>query len=279
MMAGCVRPAAAQSEERGFTLYGRFDGTANTLGTFMRLDATVGYNFNRFVAVEAGLPVYFVRPSETALAYPGVSSVNGIGNVHTAVRLSFSNSVVNYAPSLTVTAPTGDESKGLSTGHVTYDWNNHFDRLFGRVMPYADIGIANAITDTPFFQRPFTSHGTVFHLEGGALLRIWQYANLGASAYTFEPSGEQTVVSRLGLPPQAQAGQNRGRGRRIGVFEVRQVTVGPAEIARDRGASAWIMFTPSQTATFYVGYSRSTTYALNTVFFGMGFNLGSMIRR
>jgi hypothetical protein len=281
----CCGPAAAQSgEERGFTLYERFDGTANTLGAFMRLDSTLGYNFNRFVALEAGLPVYFVRPSETALAFPGASRVNGIGNAHAALRLTFANPGVNYVPSLTVTAPTGDEAKGLSTGHVTYDWNNHFDRLFGRLMPYADIGIANSITDTPFFQRPFSSYGKVVHLEGGALLRIWQYASIGASAYTIEPSGEQTVVSRLGPPPQAQEpqegqSQNRGRGRKSGVFELQQVTVGPAEIARDRGASAWIMLTPSQTVDFHIGYSRSATYALDTVFFGVGFNIGSMIRR
>ncbi len=278
--AVCSSSAVAQNgEERGFTLYERFDGTANTLGAFMRLDSTLGYNFNRFVTFEAGLPVYFVRPSETALAFPGASSVNGIGNAHAALRLTFANPAVNYVPSLTVTAPTGDESKGLSTGHVTYDWNNHFDRTFGRLMPYADIGVGNTITDTPFFQRPFSSYGKVFHLEGGALLRIWQYASIGASAYTIEPSGEQTVVSRLGPPPQAQAGQNRGQGRKTGVFELQQVTVGPAEIARDRGASAWIMLTPSQTVDFHIGYSRSATYALDTVFFGVGFNIGSMIRR
>ncbi len=278
--AVCSSSAVAQNgEERGFTLYERFDGTANTLGAFMRLDSTLGYNFNRFVTIEAGLPVYFVRPSETALAFPGASSVNGIGNAHAALRLTFANPVLNYVPSLTVTAPTGDESKGLSTGHVTYDWNNHFDRTFGRLMPYADIGIGNTVTDTPFFQRPFSSYGKVVHLEGGALLRIWQYASIGASAYTIEPSGEQTVVSRLGPTPQAQAGESRGRGRKTGVFELQPVTVGPAEIARDRGASAWIMLTPSPTVDFHIGYSRSATYALDTVFFGVGFNIGSMIRR
>ncbi len=272
--------AAAQSgEERGFTLYARLDGTANTLGFIARMDSTLGYKFSRFVALEGGVPVYFVRPSETALAYPRAASVNGVGNAHAALRLTFTNPVLNYAPSLTVTAPTGDESKGLSTGHVTYDWNNHFDRTFGRFMPYADIGIGNTVTDTPFFQRPFASYGTVAHLEGGALLSFSKYAHIGGSAYAVEPSGEQTVVSRLGPPAQAQAGQGRGRGRKAGVFEIQQVTVGPAEIARDRGASAWIMLTPAGAVDFHVGYSRSATYALDTVFFGIGFDIASMIRR
>jgi hypothetical protein len=272
--------AVAQTgEQQGFTFRARLDGTANTLGFIARMDSALGYNLNRFVALEAGLPVYFVRPSQTALAYPGAASVNGIGNARGALRLTFANPVLNYAPSLTVTAPTGDESKGLSTGHVTYDWNNHFDRTFGRLMPYADVGIGNTVTDTPFFQRPFASYGKVVHFEGGALLSISKHAHVGGSAYAVKPSGEQTVVSRLGLPAQAEAAQGRGRGRKMGVFELQRVTVGPAEIARDRGASAWMMLTPSGAVDFHIGYSRSATYALDTVFFGIGFDIASMIRR
>jgi hypothetical protein len=139
------------------------------------------------------------------------------------------------------------------------------------------------------------------HLEGGALLRISRYVGIGGSAYAIEPSGEQTVVSRLDPQSQSQTGtttptqpappaqsqmgqgqgqgQGRGRGQKSGVFEMNQVTVGPAEIARDRGASAWIMLSPSSTVDFHIGYSRSATYALDTVFFGVGFNIGSMIKR
>jgi hypothetical protein len=74
-------------------------------------------------------------------------------------------------------------------------------------------------------------------------------------------------------------GASRGRGQKQGVFETQQVTVGPAEIARDRGASAWIMLSPTPTVDFHIGYSRSATYALDTVFFGVGFNIGSIIKR
>ena len=56
--------AAAESEgSQGFTLYERFQGSSNTLGLVTRLDTSIGYNFNRHFGVDAGIPVYFVRPS------------------------------------------------------------------------------------------------------------------------------------------------------------------------------------------------------------------------
>ena len=267
-------------EDSGFYLYERVDATSNQVGFVTRLDSSIGYKLNRYFAVDAGLPVYAVRPSESALSTSSVARVNGIGNARIAGHFLVMNPAVDYLSSLTVTAPTGDKDKGLSTGHVTYDWNNHLDRSFGRLTPFGDVGIANTVSDTPFFIRPFTSTGFVAHLTGGVQCRLLKAVGVGALAYTIRPSGEQTVVSRVRpkdtvSPPGQSAGHGRGRG----VFESAAATVGPAEIARDRGGSTWLSITPSRLLEFQLGYTRSTTYSLNTVYFGAGINLGSLIRK
>src|SRR5260370_27751787 len=59
---------AAEDESRGLILYERFLGSSNTLGNFLRLDTTVGYSFNKYFSIDGGLPVFFVRPSETTTA-------------------------------------------------------------------------------------------------------------------------------------------------------------------------------------------------------------------
>jgi len=45
------------------------------------------------------------------------------------------NPTLNYATSLTGSAPTGDSRKGLSTGHATFDWNNRLDHDIGPLTP------------------------------------------------------------------------------------------------------------------------------------------------
>src|SRR5689334_4577011 len=114
---------------RGFTWYERFEGSVNTLGAVTRLDSTVGYNFDSHFSVAGGIPVYFVAPSHsTTTAATATNSFNGIGNAYGQFSLTLANPLVNFMSTITATAPTGDEALGLSTGHVTIDWSNYFER-------------------------------------------------------------------------------------------------------------------------------------------------------
>lgn len=278
----CAANCAGESpDQAGFYLYERFDSTANTLGFISRVDSTAGYKLNRYVAFDAGLPLYIVRPSESVAATSAIQRVTDIGNAHMTARLTVVRPVLSYLGSFTVTAPTGDEQKGLSTGKATFDWNNQLERTFGRVTPFAALGVANTIADTPFFLRPYTSQGLVTHLEGGARVALASRLELGGSVYAYEPSGEQTVISRVkrgtAVASQPASASRSGRGK-PGVFESSAITTGDAGIARDRGGNVWLSFGPVHAFDFQVGYSRSTTYALGTVFFGVGVNLGSIIK-
>jgi hypothetical protein len=210
---------AQQSGEAGSTFYTSFQGNSSSLGQVMRLDPSIGYRFNRFFEVDFGLPFYFIRPSVAATQNFAGNSESGLGNSYTDLRLSFRNPVVNYGSTLTVTAPTGDRDKGLSTGKVTWDWNNHFNKKLGPLAPFVNAGVANAITDTPFFIRPYISRGFVSHIEGGASWNFLRLASIGASAYAYEPSGKQTVVSRVvrrgSSAGGGETGQGRGSGKRV----------------------------------------------------------------
>src|SRR5262249_10029846 len=148
---------AADDESRGMIFYERLLGSSNTLGNFLRLDTTVGYSFNRYFSIDGGLPVLFVRPSQTATAFAGAKSTNGIGNAYLELRFALANSLLNYSAVVTGTAPTGDKNAGLSTGRATIDWTNRFDRSFSRLTPFGAIGFANTVSDTPLFIRPYTT--------------------------------------------------------------------------------------------------------------------------
>ncbi len=275
----------SEQEGKGFTVWGRFQGSANTIGLVSRLDGAAGYNFNRYLGVDGGVPVYFVRPSSDTSSALGTTARSGIGNVFGDVRLSIANPLVNYTSVLTGTAPTGDKDRGFSTGRPTIDWVNHFDRSFSRLTPFANIGLANTISDTPFFIRPFSSLGFVSQLEGGADYRIVRGVSVGGSAHKITPSGKQTVISRVVAAPRGASsgrGSSRGDGNRHGheqPFETTFETVGTSDLARDHGFSGWVNLRPASYVSFEVGYSRSVPFALDTLFFGTSFNLRPLAHR
>ncbi len=264
-----------QKQKKGFTLWERFDGSSNAEGQVMTLTSSVGYDFNKYFGVEAGVPVYFVRSTS---AVSGTTSSSGIGNFYAGLRLSLANPVVNYSSSLTGSAPTGATSRGRSTGRANVDWTNHFDRDFGRWTPFADLGVGNSIPDTRFFRRPFITLGKVAHFEAGTSYNIWRSLDVSVSAYDVAPWGQQKIYSRL-LRRQAGITGGPGTSRRGRVFESSALTVGGAVLARDNGFNVGFTGRPASFLELGLGYSRSVHFRLDTVSFGLGLNLSSLLRK
>jgi len=254
-----AKPDKPQKEDKGYTLYEQFEGSSNTLGQVLKFDTTAGYNFNKFFGVDLGVPVYIVRASTTSTSTTTTTpqSTNGMGDVYTNLRLTVDNPLLNYASTLTGRAPTGNTQSGLSTGRATFEWMNHFDRGFLGLRPFVNLGVANSISDTHFFVRPFTTLGKVGEFEGGASYKLLDLVGVGASVYADEPWGTQKVFSKLIR---------------------RKETTGSASLARDNGFSGWLDAGLGRYLDCELGYNRSVHYDLNTVSFSVGFNVGSLVK-
>ena len=269
----------------GFTVDQRFQGSSSSFGQIFKLNTNLSHELGRHVGIDAGVPFYFVNDSASGTT-SGSGFRSGVGNVYTSLRLSFKGAL-NYTSTITGTAPTGDKDKGLSTGRATVDWNNSVQKVIAhRVAPYANVGIANTISDTPFFIRPFSSTGLIGHIEAGSTVSISRLIYVGASGYAVLPSGKQTIISKIveihtePQPPRSSPGNSRGRGvgltkpRPDRVFETTREVVGTADLASDHGGSTWIGIGPIRGMDLTVGYSRSKRYGLNTVFWGVGKRFG-----
>lgn len=283
--APAVYGAEQIGDDRGWSFSQRFQGSSNSAGVVLKTNSTVTYRFNRHVEAYAGIPVYFAREASTS---GGTKFMNGIGNVYSGLLVTAGNSAIQYSSDLVATAPTGDRTRGFSTGHPAIDWTNTFSHSFTAVTPFASVGAANTISDTSFFVRPFSSKGVVAHFEAGALIDVAPRVSVGASGYGVRAKGEQQIISKVVEQPAQggllsgvarSAGLNSGTGRsginRVeNVFVTQQETLGPAEIANDHGFSMWVSIRPTTLTDFYIGYSRSATYDFNSLFFGVGFRVG-----
>ena len=273
----------APSDFKRFTFNGAIQGSANSNAQVNRLEASVGYNFSRKFGIDVGLPFYFVNSNVST--DPNLNGFrSGLGNAFITLRATPTLADWNYVSSLTATAPTGDRDEGFSTGRVTVDWNNFISRSFSRFTPFVNLGIANTVSDTSFFYRPFSSLGIVGHFEGGTSYRLHRSLSVGASAYSIVPSGDQKIYSRVTKPQNAAPSQpsdstiltGQGRAR---AFETTAVIVDDASLARDHGLATWLTVYPTATVYLQTGYHRSVPYSLNTFFFGVGVQLDSVYGR
>jgi hypothetical protein len=111
------------------------------------------------------------------------------------------------------------------------------------------------------------------HFRGGASVELARHFSLGASLYDIVPFGDQTVFSRVTGSGSGAAGTH-GRS-----FQSQQQTTGTAAIAHDDGFSTFVDFTPNSVVDAELGYTRSVHYALNSVSFSLGFNVGRWLRK
>src|SRR5437588_654516 len=81
--------------ESGMSFDERSSGSGSTLGFISKFDSALGYQFNRYLTVEGGLPFYTVHPSSSVSQITGAQSVTGIGNAYGDVRLTLLNPAVN----------------------------------------------------------------------------------------------------------------------------------------------------------------------------------------
>jgi hypothetical protein len=269
---GLLPAARAQSSPdsgKGLIWYESLTGSSSSLGTVSRFDSTLDYNFNHHFSVDFGAPVLFAHASSSSTA-TSLRSASGIGDIYTDVRLTIRNPLLNFVSNIRGTVPTGSTQNGFSSGRATADWSNHFDRAFGHVTPFADLGVANTVPDNTYFVRPYTTLGVTGHFDGGATIHILPLLNFRASAYAIEPSGQQKLFSRF---LNRQVSGNPGAAHSGRLFQTSPETTGSADIARDHGFSLGFESSPFHLLDLTVGYTHSASFALNTVYFGLGFNL------
>ena len=269
-VAEAQNSASPAGKEKGFIFYEAFEGSSDAEGQVMTLSSSGTYRFSQHFSAGIGIPIYFDRASSLTT---GTVTSSGIGNAFLILHAGWKQPLVNYATSLLGTMPTGDSKKGLSTGHATFDWSNRFDRDIRRFTPFIDVGLANSVTDTRFFQRPFISYGSLAHFEGGTDIDLSHSVSLTLSAYDIAPWGTQTVTSRL--VTRGAAG-NLGNGKHGRVFENAHQSTGSATLVRDNGYTADLSYSPRPYLELNAGYSRSVSFALNTVSFGIGLNVSAL---
>lgn len=263
---------AQLESQKGITGFESFQGTINSDNRVFKIDSNLGWDFNKHFGVFAGVPVYFASvPASTTTTGTTTTSTasstnSGIGNVYLGFVLRAPNPKLDYASAVTASAPTGNTSNGFSTGHVGVDWTNRFEHSFDRLTPFFEGGLSNTVPDSAFLARPFTSQGTISHLEEGMEYQLVKHFYAGGSGYQIVPFGSQKVFSKI-------SGQGKGKNP----FDSATVSTGN-DLTRENGFNTWVALEPSSIARVEIGYTRSMTFDLSSVAFNLRMNVGKLLR-
>ena len=159
----------------------------------------VGYTFNDIFSVDASIPIYMYRLAETLSPHPRPSQLlvnqrGELGDVVIDFHAQFLPRFAQYQMDFAVTAPTGDETYGLSTGRCTFDLNNIFQRTYGRLTPNVELGVGDSSNlVNREVNKNYTSLGPLSHFQIGLAVDLFRGASFETDAYELLPIGDQKI--------------------------------------------------------------------------------------
>ncbi len=207
----------------GITLTGVHDSST---GYYTLMTPAASFSFHGRYSVDASMPVYLYRLAETTVATTTtnpaqptqpVSSTYATalqtrtwdsGDMVLAAHANVTASHLQNVFTTSMTVPTGDSDRGLSTGRVTFDLDSHTQVNAGRGSLLIDLGGGDSSTlVNRLVTRDYTSLGPLAHFQAGLLVPLplpaLQRASFQSVAYEQLPLGNNrvdTTLTRRGYP-------------------------------------------------------------------------------
>jgi len=226
---------------------------------------SVGYRFNDVFSADAVLPIYFYRLAESRSAKPKpnaklVNQRGELGDLILSGHAQFTPRRFDYEATGAVAAPTGDEPYGLSTGRVTFDVSNQFERSFGRITPMLELGAGDSSTlVNRLVTKTYTSLGPLAHFQVGLGAQWTRRISVEGDAYEQLPLGDQKIYTSK---------TSKGKTTTI---------VTGHNVSEDNGFDAALNATLDRHTVFTSYYSRSLRLHIDTVAVGMAYFLRSSL--
>jgi hypothetical protein len=184
----------------GWNAGATFSGVHNSVTGWATLfTPAIGYSFNDVFSIDATIPIYMYRLAESRSTHPKptaqlVNQRGEPGDIVLGFHAQFVPRSFQYQVTGAVTAPTGDEAYGLTTGRVTFDVNNHFERTFGRITPNLEIGAGDSSTlVNRTVTKNYTSLGPLAHFQAGLGFDLFRGMSFESDAYEQLPIGDQKI--------------------------------------------------------------------------------------
>ncbi len=252
---------------------------SSSVGWYSMVTPAISYTFSERYSADASTSIYINRliantDPATQATQPLVTDGADPGDTLIDFHATFYPGSLTDIITASLTAPTGNRSKGLGAGQVTYDFDNHTERYYNKLGFLVDFGIGNSSgLFNDLVVKDYTSVGTLAHFQAGAVLWLPRRTYIEAVAYEQLPLGSQTVYRAVERGEDVRANDDDGGGANPNPPPPAAVTVSTASEDNGFTTFAGIPLTDHITLSGY--YNRSLRQRLDTVSVGVTFVLRS----
>jgi hypothetical protein len=169
------------------------------------LTPDLAYRFNRYLSLDASLPVYAYviidakKGTKADPIYKYVTKNGVLGDTALTGHLDLYPALFDYTITSTLGLPTGKPAYGLGAGQVTYNITNHFEKSLGIFTPDVEVGIGDSSALlTARVRKSYTAVGTLANFQAGSSIDLPFNLEFEADAYEQLPLQPSTIYSTTG---------------------------------------------------------------------------------
>lgn len=254
---------------------------SSSVGWYSVTTPAVTYTFSRHFSADANTSIYFNRlvqntNSATAIAHPLVADGADPGDTLIGFHAFFEPGSLQDTITASLTAPTGDRTKGYGAGQVTYDFSNHLERYVKQLGFVLDLGAGDSSgLFNDLVTKDYNSVGGLAHFETGLVYWLPRRTYIESVAYEQLPLGSQTIYRTVPIGEDVRANED-GPGQPPPspptVFTV-------PSVVEDNGFTTFVGIPLNAYITLSGYYNRSLRQHLDTVSFGVTYVVRSPRKR
>ncbi len=129
------------------------------------------------------------------------------GDTLLSVHARFNARRLYSTSTVSLTLPSGDKATGLSTGRVTFDFDEDLESYVHRAILLVNLGGGDSSTlINPLVIKDYSSLGALAHFQAGVGFRLPRSSYFRSTAYEQLPIGDQKIYTTLpsmpGAPPR-----------------------------------------------------------------------------
>jgi len=248
---------------------------SSSVGWYSVTTPAVNYTFSRRFSADACTSIYFHRlvqntNSATASSNPLVNDPVDPGDTLMGFHAFFEPGSLQDTITFSLTAPTGDRTKGLGAGQVTYDFSNHLERYVKKLGFLLDLGAGDSSgLFNDLVVKDYSSVGGLAHFETGLVYWLPRRNYIEAVAYEQLPLGSQTVYRTVARGEYARSNDDGGGGGGTPPPPPPPVATTVSTASEDNGFTTFVGIPLTDYITLSGYYNRSLRQHLDTVSFGL----------
>ena len=199
-------PAGIIPVQKGFNVsLGTSSQHDSSNGWSSILTPNVAYRLNRYLSVDAGVPMYLYididanAGTKAKPVYKYSTKKDAFGDTSLSLHGDATAWTIDYNGTVSLGLPSGNTDYGLGAGQVTYNINNHFEKSMGLFTPDIEIGFGDtsAMVD-PRILKSYIAVGPMAHFQAGTSVDLPLRLSFEAEAYEELPLDNNLVYSTTG---------------------------------------------------------------------------------